>query len=36
MNLYTRNDTIAPINGEITHDEVTLARELQKTAPRPP
>lgn len=26
----------APSTGEITHDEVTLANELQKTAPRPP
>ena len=36
MHLYTRNETAAPITGEITHEEMTLASEPQKTAPPPP
>ena len=36
MHLYTRNDIAAPITGETTHEEATLASELQKTALAPP
>lgn len=36
MHLYTRKETAAPITGDITQDDVTLANELQKTAPGPP
>lgn len=36
MHLYTTNEAAAPMRGEMTHDEDTLANELQKTAPTPP
>lgn len=36
MHLYTRKETAAPKTGDITQEDVTLANELQKTAPGPP